>query len=371
MALEMDEGTFLGFYRDTVMGYSAAFRRYALNLMEKMELANFSMQAKCSAQGENGYSDIPFVEKTTAIATTTMNLKFAPFYEYLEFIKLYKYSVPFFYELPEETQLVDILSREGYKKFELKTYVPDFKLGVNIGEEFPVYFLDSNEVYIKFVLQKSYFTLEGEIKNYRFPIVIYMDLEQSVLEIRYDSVRYDPTSGTDTYNHLVMDCLNWLKHQLDMKLFSCNHNKMIDILKNNDDGSVKIYKQMMELSSGGSAELTAPEQGDYVLPFVGELRELIEENEEVFERCADAKKLLLQYLDDKEATANYSYIYIKWVKPVESDSYTVKVAFDYFNARYTLMQHISGHCKDLGKERMNNAIRYLCKNGSFVKGEET
>ena len=169
---------------------------------------------------------------------------------------------------------------------------------------------------------------------------------------------------------MVLDCIEWLKNHLGIRLFVCDHHKTIEILKNSKDGSVKIYKQMMELNSGGSAELTASEQADYVLPFVGEIRELLEENEEIFKKCEDVKNLLLQYLDDKEATASYTYIYVKWVKPVESESYIVKVTFDYFNAKYTLMQHISGQCKDLGRERMNNAIKYLCENGSFAKGEE-
>ena len=39
---------------------------------------------------------------------------------------------------------------------------------------------------------------------------------------------------------------------------------------------------MMEMKAGGSAELTASENGDYMLPFLGEIRELIDENEELF-----------------------------------------------------------------------------------------
>ena len=108
---------------------------------------------------------------------------------------------------------------------------------------------------------------------------------------------------------------------------------------------------MMDLSSGGAAELTASESTDYVLPFIGELREL-----------------LTKYLDDKEATASYPYVYVKWVMPVETDSYMIKITFDYFDSVYTVMQHISGDCKDLGRERMNNAIKYLCESGSYTKG---
>ena len=105
-------------------------------------------------------------------------------------------------------------------------------------------------------------------------------------------------------------------------------------------------------------------------PFIGEIRELIDENEDLFNEAIEIKQLLIQYLNDKEATASYPYIYVKWVKPVESQSYIVKITFDYLSRRYTLLQHITGGCKDLGMERMNHAIEYLFKSGSFVKGKK-
>ena len=127
---------------------------------------------------------------------------------------------------------------------------------------------------------------------------------------------------------------------------------------------------MMELKSGGAAELKASDGDDYVLPFIGEIRELIEENEDLFKQAEEAKKLLLQYLTDQEVTAYYPYIYIKRCKPVESDTFVVKITFDYLSHKYTLLQHLTGTCKDFGMGRMNDVIEYLLTSGSFVKGEK-
>ena len=77
-----------------------------------------------------------------------------------------------------------------------------------------------------------------------------------------------------------------------------------------------------------------------------------------------------KYLNDIELTASYPYIYIKWENAVESQSYIVKITFDYLNQKYTLLQHLTGTCSDIGMERMNNAIKYLCESSSFTKGEE-
>ncbi len=365
MALKMNENTFLGFYKNTIQGYSKAYQRYAIHVMEDQKFASFDAQVKLSSENM-----IPFVEKERAISSTVTNIHFAPFYEYLEFIKLYKYSVPFFYEFSNDQTLQDILNSKGFECFEPQNFQPNFIIGTSLGEEPPIYFQDKNDLYLKFVLQKSYSNIDMDVINYRFPIIIYINTVMHILEIRYDSTKYDSAFAAESYHLLIQNCIEWLQENLNINLYICNHNNIIPILKDNDDGRVKIYKQMMELSTGGSAELTSSEETDYVLPFIGELRELVSENEDLFERCEDAKNLLLQYLDDKEKTASYPYIYIKWVNPVESESYTVKVTFDYFNSKYTLMQHISGQCKDLGKERMNNAIQYLCESGSFTKGEK-
>lgn len=44
--------------------------------------------------------------------------------------------------------------------------------------------------------------------------------------------------------------------------------------------------------------MTASENGDYLLPFLGEIRELIDENEELFAEADEIRQLLLQYLNE-------------------------------------------------------------------------
>ena len=109
---------------------------------------------------------------------------------------------------------------------------------------------------------------------------------------------------------------------------------------------------------------------DSVLPFIGELRELIDENEELFSKAPEIKELLIRYLDDKENTANYPYVYVQWENPVVSQSYLVKITFDFSNREYTVLQHLTGTCKDLEMRRMNDAIKYLCTSGTFIEGKE-
>ena len=368
----MDEETFMKFYKNTVLGYSNTLQRHICRLLEKEHLITFEQQRHILDTDEVLYFERR-QDINNIIYRTTMEPRFINFYENWEFIKLYKYSVPLFYELPENLSLEEILQQKGFVCFNNKErFEPEYILNTDLKDVRPTYLIQGKRVFLKFVLQKSYVTPEMfEMIDYRYPIIIYFDIENKVLEIRYDATKYRYSSSTQTgmYEKIVNDCIEWLKKELILELYDCDHMDIIKVVNDKEDDKIKMFKQMMNMSSGGAAELTASQSEDYVLPFIGELRELIDENEELFNQSEEIKELLTQYLDDKEATASYPYIYIKRVKAVETESYVVKVTFDYLNRKYTLLQHNIGDCKDLGMERMNDVIEYLCKNRAFIKGE--
>ena len=371
MRTPMDENTFLTFYKNTILCGSNNFQHFICKQLENEKRITFEEQCKISDK-----EDILFFESKRdfkgIISKTTTTKSFINFYEIFEFKKLYKYSVPFFYEL-SELPIEKILEKMQISIFNTEAYQMEYVIDRSLNEAVPIAYIEDGKYFIKFVLQKAYMQSETFEKiDYRYPIVICINPSINVLEVRYDSMRYSYNEqiDRDAYSKIITFCIEWVKKALGLKLFRCEHMDTIKIINDIQQSDVRMYKQMMEMKSGGSAELTASENGDYMLPFLGEIRELIDENEELFSEADEIKQLLLQYLNEKEATASYPYIYVKWVKPVETQSYIVKITFDYFYGSYTLLQHITGNCKDLGMGRMNDAIEYLSNSGSFVKGEK-
>ena len=359
MRSPMDEKTFLEFYKNTVLRYSKGVFNHICKRLEKENRITFDVQRSLDDSDDVQY----FEDKQDLkriVSDTSMNRKFAGFYESWEFSKLYKYSVPLFYEQTTVTSIKQLLEQSHALQFVENDYEPQMILNTSLKDSVPMFWENGEDFFLKFVLQKDYLIPDSfERIDYRYPIVVYFNVENSVLEIRYDVIKYgsDGIVTHDSYEQLVEECINWLRKTLNLQLYTCDHADIIRVINDKQNEEVKIYKQMMELSTGASAELTASESTDYVLPFIGEIRELIAENEDIFNQAEDCKNLILQYLADKEATTNYPYIYIKWVNPVESQSYIVKVTFEYFSRKYTLLQHLTGSCKDLGMERMNNAIK--------------
>lgn len=371
MRTPMDETTFLEFYKNTILCCSNNFQHFICKQLEAENRITYDVQRKLSDN-----EDTLFFESKTdfkGIITKTATMKsYMNFYEELEYKKLYKYSVPFFYNTTEKT-IDDVLTEKQIKVFDRDCYQPDYVIDRNLKEACPVVMIENGKYFVKFVLQKVY--LQSETFDqivYRYPIIIYINPSINILEVRYDSMRYSYNEQVDrdSYSKIVTACIEWIRDTLELELFVCEHADTIKIINDIQNTEVRMYKQMMSMKSGASAELTASDDGEYLLPFIGELRELIDENEELFNEADEVKQLLLQYLHEKEATASYPYIHVKWVKPVEAQSYIVKLTFDYFYNKYTLLQHITGNCKDLGMGRMNEAIEYLSKSCSFVKGEK-
>ena len=371
MRTPMEQAIFLDFYKNTILCGSNNYQRFICNKLESENRISFDNQRKMSDK-ENTLFFESKKDLKSIISKITTTPSFMAFFEELEYEKLYKYSIPLFFEEVEKG-IVESLQECGIELFDKTNYTPDYAIDRDLYEAVPIAYCVDDKVFIKFVLQKAYLHSETfEQIDYRYPIVIYIDKTINVLEIRYDAMRYSYNEQVDrdAYTKIASFCIEWIKKNLHLRLFTCGHTDTITIINDIQNTEVRMYKQMMEMKSGGSAELTASENGDYLLPFIGEIRELIDENEELFSESEEIRQLLLQYLTEKEATASYPYIYVKWVKPVETRSYIVKITFDYFSGKYTLLQHITGSCKDSGMGRMNDAIEYLSKSGSFVKGEE-
>ena len=335
MALEMQEEQYLAFYKDSMHGYSKAYQKYAIRQLKQDGW--ITDEDQCAVTDR---PNILVVEKhqsdQSIIAAMAQKPAYAVHFEYLEFVKLYKYSVPLFYSVPNGAASLNENIAATCVLFDAEKYTPNYCLGRSVGDNIPVFLNKGEDILIKFVLQKAFPRPEDyQPVNYRYPVVIYINSRLNMLEIRFDAVRFDPQFGKESYENLLANCLEWIKTNLKVDLFLCDGSNTIAVINGKKDESTKIYKQMMELSSGGSAELTASEERDLVMPFIGEIRELIDENEELFSRSAEISELLLNYLNEKEKTANYPYIYIKRVKPVETDSYVFKITFDYFLGRFT------------------------------------
>ena len=97
MRTPMDEATFLEFYKNTILCGSNNFQHFICKQLEAEKRITFEEQRKISDKDDTLFFESKRDFKGIILKTTTMR-SFISFYEALEYKKLYKYSVPFFYE---------------------------------------------------------------------------------------------------------------------------------------------------------------------------------------------------------------------------------------------------------------------------------
>ena len=71
---------------------------------------------------------------------------------------------------------------------------------------------------------------------------------------------------------------------------------------------------------------------------------------------------------NKEETADYPYITVRWLHDIKAKQLNVKIVFNYYKGKYIQMHNMQSQSR-VTKERLEYAIEYLFESGSFVKGE--
>ncbi len=367
--LLMEQNTYIEFYSNTIEDYSNQMKRQISIMLEKERKIRYEKQQSflddkhCMYFDKKDYANI--------IKKTVSDINFINFYDKFDFLKMYKHSVPFFYEGFSDEIIEGLLNTQNKLKQYSEEIPTEYTIASGIEEVIPVFYkLDDESFFIKFVYQKFYFKPDtGEEVNYRYVIVVYFNKKSKMLDIRYDSLKFFSGDSRLIYNKNIENILFWLKSNLKINIYNCDSKNFLDII-NVKDSEVKVFKQMMDMGSSGQAELTASEDSDFILPFIGEIKELIDENEELFNKVPEIKKLLEDYLTEKEITASYPFVYLMWKRAVVAKQFIIKVTFSYFENNYIQLHHITGNCIDVRMERMNDAIQYFGTSGALVKGEE-
>ena len=125
MALEMQEEQYLAFYKDSMLGYSKAYQKYVIRQLKQD--GRITDEDQCAVTDK---PNILVVEKhqddQSIIEAMAQKTDYAVNFEYLEFVKLYKYSVPFFYSTPAEAANLNENIATACALFDPDAYTPNY-----------------------------------------------------------------------------------------------------------------------------------------------------------------------------------------------------------------------------------------------------
>lgn len=288
------------------------------------------------------------------------NQKAIGYVENKEFRKSYKYAVVFSVSNFEENEMIQLQDNGLVQNFNNddhefdKLFDPDKDTEV-IPTKMDI---EDNIFILKFSkLFTGYLPSNGEKKQIKYPILAIYYKSLDVFEIRFDPIKGYFNQDEYFYHKQVQFVLEWINENLGCEVDDINLPPIIEYISNLDAEDVNVHSQAMSLKSGGKAVLDTGVNENYVLPLLGELKELIKANEELFNKNHEIKNLIENFILETEETSDLPWISLVW-KNTNSKGTVVKFNHYYMNQGYTLLQYYG---LQTGMERMNNVTEYIIK----------
>lgn len=268
-----------------------------------------------------------------------------------EFLKDYKYSVLFSVERFEDFLVAIEGNAESFKHEHAPLYnsieMPQF---MNMDDCIALLKFNRKFEAIHPQTAEEMFT--------RYPIVVAFHKKARIIEFRFDALKRFFMENTDSFYALLTDeiCC-FIREQYGFELIPLDLDFLRQHLQH-ATGNVRLIAQTMKMSNGSYAQLDAGNNEEYVLPFIGELRNLLTEYEGEFEKVPVLKDAFNQFIYEKEVTSDYPWIEVLWEKEIKTRSIQVKFTFNYCQKNYCLLQHYFNNAL-IGMERMNDVVRYI------------
>lgn len=204
-------------------------------------------------------------------------------------------------------------------------------------------------------------TLEELLLEY--PIVVAIHKDEKLIEIRFDAIKQyfveDKRQAT-LYADIIDEVLKYVKENWLVELKPLDMESIIDLSRKEDMDNIKLISQCMNLSNGGKAQLAVGNNEEYILPFIGELKSIMNEYKAEFERNTIIKEALDQFIFEKEETTEYPWVEMLFLDKIKSKNIHVKFIFNYMNRGYCLILHYYNDAL-IGMERMNHVTRFVSR----------
>lgn len=268
-----------------------------------------------------------------------------------EFIRPYKHAVLFSYsELNAESLKAITLSATAI------SYVQDisvFDYLQSIEEESvaspkfetPTFQESDEKFYLKFNLKyKGFMPGTSTQTKLKYPVLVVIHKNMPILEVRFDRINAYYNNEKNFYQDKIKLAINWLEINLGVRLCNFDLQPILDYVDRSKLTDLVVSAKRMNLKNGGM--VTLERSKDYVLPLLGELKQLMEEHEDEFSKSPVIKQLLIDFIKDTEETADLPWISLCWRNKTKAQEIVVKFQHNYYNQEYTLLQYM-GLLKDI------------------------
>ncbi|MCT6925269.1 hypothetical protein [Metasolibacillus sp.] len=315
--------------------------------------------------------DLVHVQKTQTfgeifnLAMNSYEEKTIQIIQELEYELAFKYATLYTINSPILGKL-DKLLKEGKildatsLKFS-EDYVTDWTYQTNLIPSFKKY--DDTTYFLKFSNAISgHKTAENSSRvTIKYPIIVVYYSDLDILEIRLDNIKGYLRRGDEYfYSKQISKVISWFQIYLDITPLPLDIGSTIDIISNADEEHVNVFAKELKYRSGSKVVLDTGRNDSTVLPLLGDLKQIISENDDLFKSCINTgkiQKLLSDFIDEIEESSDSPWISLRWNDELSNKALKVKFSFNYKEKNIDLLQYYNSSSTEM--ERMNYVTKYL------------
>lgn len=346
---------YLLYLQGSVAGYSIKMKKHIIKRLKQQGLIrDKDPQLAFDEIGEINVEGLQLEEKLENCldenAAAVKNV------EEWEFIKSYKYSVLF--DIKDPQQFESLVS--DFTSFNNIDNENDY---ISVAFTDPIKYIYSNILFLKFNLALFGYNVRDADKMYeKYPVIMVYYPKLNVAEVRFNAIKQK--FAPDKYNSIDEKVITGIISYFivkRIKLIPIDLEYITDFARNGKDVNLKLMMQNAKNPRGGSAKLSVGNNDQYVLPIIGELKELCKLYIMELEKVPKLQEALDQLIYENEEAADYSYIQLKWFYNDGTSLYSVRITFNYGEKNCCLIQHLYNSTW-IEMERMTHVTEYIIKN---------
>ncbi len=227
----------------------------------------------------------------------------------------------------------------------------------------PSLIIQEDVIYLKFNFKLDATDAFGEKLKKRYSILAIFYTKHNLLELRFESLKNTFSNQRFRY---VYDILSWIRRYLNLSIYPMDLNKIVEYIKENGKkDKVVLSGQDMLMATGGKATVEVGNSDETVLPFIGELKLLMQKYCDEFDKVPELKQIFDEFIYEKENLSEFPWVKFRFEEPV----FEVKFTFDYGKEHECQLQHFHSPLKsNQGRERMDYVTQYIIKVRDIIAG---
>ena len=308
-----------------------------LNFLEKEKLIHKNSRKKKS---ENllDVTEIPTVRKRLEFIFEKLNNIYRKCEEF-EYLRAYRYFTIFKFNEIKDNIIDELLDDESIIKYGEDEFI-------SFTAQKPTVKIENSKIIFKF---NFYLTSKDDKDDkIKYPVLVVLDKQEKIVEIRLDSVKFKYKDKEMFYKENIDKVKAWIESILKINVETIDFQAISKYIKENKSDEVIITALKMR-RNGTMAVLDSASNEFLTIPILGELKELLKENDEMFLKNEDTKgikNILDKFIKNIEETSELPSVKILW----HEKKIKIVVLEAYKDSDYSLLKLLDelkdGECMD-------------------------